>query len=208
MAFKTIKMDDGSVLEPDEYAEDFSKVVKHKKVEAAVAVVKLKRVMQLSPRPRVVITSPSAIKESKKEILRLHSEIGESLRTSVDKAIRIGELLNSIKENLHHGQWENWVADNLGNVMSQRSATRYMALAELASERSGRCWIKKDKLADLTLFDAYKLLPHKLRGDPKPEVEPLPVRLQPSIPKVEPEVGSDHELIQPEAEVIEPEVVD
>jgi len=100
---------------------------------------------------------PGDIDIEKEEVLQLHAEIGESFRMSVEKAIRIGELLTSIKQRIGHGQWGSWVEENL--PFSQRSAERYMALTAVQ--------IKIDSVSDLSLFDAYRLLPHKLRHDSK-----------------------------------------
>lgn len=44
------------------------------------------------------------------EIKRLHQEIYGELRTSLQKAIRIGELLTEQKDELQHGEWEDWVS--------------------------------------------------------------------------------------------------
>jgi hypothetical protein len=39
------------------------------------------------------------------EINRLHGEICQAARTTIEKAIRIGELLAEQKAGLKHGQW-------------------------------------------------------------------------------------------------------
>ena len=82
------------------------------------------------------------------EIVALHGEIVTAARTSLDKAIRIGELLASAKAGLPHGQWLPWLKANI--PFAERTARNYM-----------RCHTERDRLksasvADLT--DAYRLL--------------------------------------------------
>jgi hypothetical protein len=92
-----------------------------------------------------------SIDDRKEEIVRLHTEIEESFKTSVGKAIRIGELLINIKGEVEYGQWGIWIQENL--PFSQSTAERYMSVSE-----------HRDKfvsLPNLTIFEAYKLLPHK-----------------------------------------------
>lgn len=82
------------------------------------------------------------------EIVRLHEEIGEHLRTSLDKAIRIGELLEAQKAELEHGQWGPWLAEHVS--FSDRAAREYMTFyRERARLISAHC-------ADFT--DARRLL--------------------------------------------------
>jgi DUF3102 family protein len=82
------------------------------------------------------------------EIARLHQEILAAARTSVEKAIRIGELLTAAKSKLRHGEWLPWLRKNV--VFSERTARNYMRCFE------SRDLLKSATLADLT--DAYRLL--------------------------------------------------
>lgn len=139
---------------------------------------------------------PGDIDIEKKEVLQLHAEIWESFRMSVEKAIRIGELLTSIKQRIGHGQWGSWVEENLS--FSQRSAERYMALTAIR--------IKIDSVSDLSLFDAYKLLPHKLQHDSK--VKPgtmLRLTKDGYVPEeeLEPESETPGAIEIPEPEIVE-----
>jgi hypothetical protein len=71
---------------------------------------------------------------------------------SLEKAIRIGELLANIKSELVHGQWLFWLEQNLS--FSDRTARNYV-----------RCFEQRDRLKSETisnLTDAYNLL-----GEPK-----------------------------------------
>lgn len=82
------------------------------------------------------------------EIKRLHSEILNAARTSLDKAIRIGELLREEKSRLAHGQWLPWLEANA--PFTDRTATNYM---RLFNERDR---IKSESVSDLS--SAYRLL--------------------------------------------------
>jgi hypothetical protein len=82
------------------------------------------------------------------EINRLHSEIVASVRTTLEKAIRIGELLSVAKEQTAHSHWTEWVQANL--EFSERTASRYMRVYQ------NRDRLKSDSVSDLT--SAYALL--------------------------------------------------
>ena len=47
------------------------------------------------------------------EIAKLHDEIYGAFKTTLEKAIRIGELLTEQKQNLKHGEFTSWVENNL-----------------------------------------------------------------------------------------------
>ncbi len=82
------------------------------------------------------------------EIARLHTEIGNSLKMTLEHAIRIGELLTAQKTELKHGEWLPWIENNL--PFSKQTANRYMT-----------AWDRRGELKLLTvsnLTEAYKLL--------------------------------------------------
>lgn len=83
-------------------------------------------------------------KDRTAEIQRELAELNNSLKMSVHKAIRIGELLTEQKEIIGHGLFLSWLNQYLD--ISERTAQRYM---QLFSYRD-----KTDKLADLQ--EAYK----------------------------------------------------
>src|SRR5438034_797321 len=58
-----------------------------------------------------------------KEITRLHGEIFDAARTTLTKAIRIGELLTRVRAS-RKGNWLKWIDDNL--PFSHDSALRYL----------------------------------------------------------------------------------
>jgi len=82
------------------------------------------------------------------EIVRLHGEIEGYYKASLERAIRIGELLVEQKEALPHGQWGPWVAEHL--PFTERTASRYMRL------HTERDRLESDSVSDLTI--AYKVL--------------------------------------------------
>ena len=62
------------------------------------------------------------------EIARLHREILSSLKMTIEKAIRIGELLVQAKAELEHGQWLPWLNNNV--PFGVTTAWRYAACYE------------------------------------------------------------------------------
>jgi len=80
------------------------------------------------------------------EITRLHNEIEESLRMSLQKAIRIGELLSKAKDELKHGEFIPWIEKNLS--FTDRTARRYIRIFE-----------NQDKVLQAgNITEAYKIL--------------------------------------------------
>jgi hypothetical protein len=90
-----------------------------------------------------------------KEIARLHGDILSAARMSLEKAIRIGELLSRVRAS-RKGKWLAWLKDNA--PFSQKTAWRYM-----------ECFDRRDELqlVNVTnLSDAYALLlPAKATGN-------------------------------------------
>lgn len=90
------------------------------------------------------------------EINRLHGEIEAAYHTSLERAIRIGELLAEQKEALGHGQFLPWVTEHL--PFSERTARNYMRVF------SHRAELKSAGVADLTT--AYRLPTPLKAGSP------------------------------------------
>jgi hypothetical protein len=61
------------------------------------------------------------------EITRLHELAVASFRTSLDHALKAGELLTEAKAQLRHGEWLPWLAEHVD--CSERTAQAYMQLA-------------------------------------------------------------------------------
>jgi hypothetical protein len=79
-----------------------------------------------------------------KELNDLHQQIEGKLRSTVQDAIRAGELLTQAKDDLPHGAFLPWIGKNC--VFSERTAHRYLQLYKYRD--------KTVRLADL--HDAYK----------------------------------------------------
>lgn len=65
-------------------------------------------------------------------INKAHTAVIRSLRTSVGRAIAVGELLHKAHKQVRYGQWENWVKTK--THISPRMASNYMRLAQLSAE--------------------------------------------------------------------------
>jgi hypothetical protein len=81
-----------------------------------------------------------------------HEEVKKAFRHGAEHAIEAGRLLVQAKATVRHGQWMEWVAENC--LFSERTAQLYMRLAQewpLVESKTQR-------IADLTLSDAIKLL--------------------------------------------------
>jgi|JFJP01.1.fsa_nt_gi hypothetical protein len=85
-------------------------------------------------------------KNTVEKINSLHGDIYSLLKNSIDKAIEIGELLITKKSELPHGEFGQWIKDNL--IFTDRTARNYMRVFE-----------NKDKaLGAGNLSEAYKML--------------------------------------------------
>lgn len=82
------------------------------------------------------------------EIASLHSQIGGLLKLSLDKAIRIGELLTEQKASLKHGEYMPWVKANL--PFTERTAQNYMRLYNQREQ------LKNENVSHLN--EGYRLL--------------------------------------------------
>jgi hypothetical protein len=93
------------------------------------------------------------------EINKLHAEIGLAARTSLEKAVRIGELLEEIKNAKPHGEWLPWLKVNV--PFSRQTADNYRHI-----------YAERDKLLNVSnLSQAYRLLDANEPIAPKSEKE-------------------------------------
>jgi hypothetical protein len=108
-------------------------------------------------------TMDKVMKNTIQEITRLHSEIAGHMRMSLEKAIRIGELLREQKSKQKHGSFTSWVVNNV--PFTHRTAQMYMKL-----------YNSRDKLKNESvslLKDAYQLLSGTKQIEDKEEHEPM-----------------------------------
>src|SRR5260221_8047935 len=61
------------------------------------------------------------------KITRLHGDITALGRTSLKKALQLGELLTGVKESLPHREWLPWIKNNLQQI-AERTAQNYMRI--------------------------------------------------------------------------------
>ncbi len=67
------------------------------------------------------------------EISKLHSEIAVYIKVTLEKAIRIGELLAEQKAGMDHGTWLPWMEESL--PFRRRQAQPKIKLCEYPEER-------------------------------------------------------------------------
>jgi hypothetical protein len=109
-----------------------------------------------------------------KEINRLYGKTEEALRTTLQMAIRLGELLCAQKADLRHGEWLPWLEAN--TPIPPRSAANYMRVYE------NRALLKKELISNLP--EARRLLTVSKGPKIAPPVkesarDPEPVRVIP-----------------------------
>jgi hypothetical protein len=94
------------------------------------------------------ICDESNNKDCTEEIINLHDEISQQVKSILPKIMRIGELLVEQKQKMQHGQFTQWVTDNL--PFSVRTAQNYM-----------KVFLNKEQLKNENvslLSDAYNIL--------------------------------------------------
>lgn len=93
-----------------------------------------------------------------------HRRCEEAFRSTLEHALRAGELLIEAKDGVPHGSWEAWLADNFEG--SLRTAQAYMRVARARKQFEDP---KTQRVADLSLRKAIKELstpcPKSLEGD-------------------------------------------
>ena len=121
------------------------------------------------------------------EIVTLHAEIAGHLRQSLEKAIRIGQLLLEQKDSLKHGKFTSWIRANL--PFTDRTARNYM-----------RLFREKDRLKTETVSDlktAYALLTEPKQLDLPHNQEKISL-VDSSIPELEEMISEINNLIKEE----------
>lgn len=93
------------------------------------------------------------------EINAQHRAVEAAVSSSLDHAIRAGELLIEAKSELPHGSWLAWLDENFEG--SERTAQVYMVLAKRRDEIDGEI---RNAVADLGLRAAVASLPKASRA--------------------------------------------
>ena len=88
-----------------------------------------------------------------------HSAVIEAKKNIVRKAIEVGGWLKQAKDSpeMKHGQWLPWLKANCPEI-SERTAQRYMELADNKEPLEEALKLKSAAMADLTLAGAVELL--------------------------------------------------
>ena len=94
-----------------------------------------------------------------------------SFRTSVQRAIEIGELLVEAKHRVGHGKFEKWLTAN--TTLPYRSAARYMNFAKKRPDIEAK-FGNSANLAELNLTSAQRLLAPPKKQTNEDEKKPRP----------------------------------
>lgn len=100
------------------------------------------------------------------EIEKLHGEILDYARTSLDKAIKIGGHLSAIKSGIKHGDWETWIKINV--TFSLRTVQNYMRIFQ------NKEVVKSETILDLR--GALELLSGPAAPVNQTSLPPVPVK--------------------------------
>ena len=111
------------------------------------------------------IISPS---ELPARINDAHEKVKQALWRGAEHAIEAGRLLLQAKVTVRHGNWLEWVGTNCR--FSERTAQLYMRLAE----ETPRLELKTQRIADLTVNDAIKLLEPLKTEEPRTSTSSRP----------------------------------
>ena len=104
-----------------------------------------------------------------------HSAVIEAKKNIVRKAIEVGEWLKQAKDSpeMKHGQWLPWLKASCPDI-SERTAQRYMELADKKEKLEEVMKLKSATMADLTLAGAVELLkppPPEAQEETEPEAQ-------------------------------------
>ena len=99
------------------------------------------------------LTGSNSLADLAGRINGAHAEFLASLRTTLTKAMAIGDLLIEAKGRVPHGQWSPWLAERCP-ALSDRTARHYMRLARNRETLTA----KTANFADLTAQEAAQLL--------------------------------------------------
>lgn len=111
------------------------------------------------------------------EVIRLHDEVCNESRSTLQKAFRIGELLTKQKSELQHGEWGQWCITHIPTI-SERTIQRYMQLWDNKGWLTST-FLKSDTVSDLPLGirEALKAIQDRIiRDTPKDTVTPESVQ--------------------------------
>jgi hypothetical protein len=138
------------------------------------------------------IESSNAVSE---EINRLHEQNCIAARNTIERAIRIGELLAKQKDTLTHGEWFPWFDKNI--KFSRDTAERYRKVYERRNE------IKNRNVRNLS--DAYRLIRDANKMSKATKDVATGKEKQPSKVKIDPRNFADKTTGSPGVSTLLPE---
>ena len=109
------------------------------------------------------------------KIRKMHSELRDTARTSLKKAIHIGELLTKLKQECGHGKWDAFIGDHL--KLEARTVQNYMRLYREKDR------FKNEIVSDLPLSKAYLILRQPISMPLQPGTTPSHAPL--TMPKMD-----------------------
>jgi Protein of unknown function (DUF3102) len=98
---------------------------------------------------------PDGLADLAAQIKSYHKAVEDAGKNMVDKAIAAGVALNAAKRQVAHGSWLPWLEKHC--ELSERTANRYMKLANGKSKIEQKLRAKSATMADLTLAEAERL---------------------------------------------------
>lgn len=102
---------------------------------------------------RTVETKTTELMTLAEQINTEHRACDKALRTGLNHAVRAGELLVEAKDQVEHGRWGQWLADNFEG--SARTAQAYMKVAREIPNLDGA---KAQRVADLSFREVLNEL--------------------------------------------------
>jgi Protein of unknown function (DUF3102) len=124
----------------------------------------------VTPKPTPTAPTPMPVAEQfdlAKRIKACIEDIGKATHGALMRAIEAGELLLQAKVGIDHGRWGTWL-ETCG--LSDRTAQRYMKVAEGRPKIEAKLKEKSATVADLTLRQAEGLLSSNSGNDISPSV--------------------------------------
>lgn len=97
-----------------------------------------------------------SIDELATETNQLYSQIETIGKVAVVMGVEAGKRLHVIKEKLPHGEWGNWIKENLS--FSQRKANYLMKMADAAGDENSLLFSNSQTLANVEISKVFALL--------------------------------------------------
>ena len=108
-------------------------------------------------------TTTKLSNSQKKQLNSYAEEIRGLVKSTLESAVRIGQILKDVRDNiLPSGEWQKWVDDEFNGNIKHDSANNWINVADLYAEYSTQY---EDGLSKLSLSSLYKLSRNTI--DPK-----------------------------------------